>query len=129
MSWTYDKDNMTSRNDRCDWISYGDFGRDTYGLHTRLNDGTEAVLRIDADTIEERHERADALLRMVTDGYDHLDPETRANGELMTVHNASKVLGVSVQRVHQMMKEGKLDGKKYGSIWMLDSEQVQSLRK
>jgi excisionase family DNA binding protein len=51
----------------------------------------------------------------------------RENNRLvwLTVFQAAKELGVSRQRVHQLLKEGALTGQKEGTIWIISARSVQ----
>lgn len=48
---------------------------------------------------------------------------------LYSVTEAAAILGVCRQRVHQMLAEGKLDGEKVGSTWVVFAESVESARR
>lgn len=47
MTWEYDEQGVLRSPDG-DWLEYGKFGRDTYGLHTRL-DNSRAVFFLSAE--------------------------------------------------------------------------------
>lgn len=48
---------------------------------------------------------------------------------MITVKQASKQLGISIQRVHALMRSGKLKGKRIGFFWVVDSKQVEERAK
>ena len=60
------------------------------------------------------------LIGVVVDG-DKLEPEP----ECMDVAHASEILGVTVGRVHAMLRSGILTGHKEGNLWMVDVESVR----
>lgn len=61
------------------------------------------------------------LIGVVIDG-DRLEPEP----ECMDVAHAAEILGVTVGRVHAMLKSGILNGHKEGNLWMVDVESVRN---
>ena len=113
MSWEYDNERMTSKSAR-GWLSYGDFGLDTYGLHTKVL-GEDAIICVRAESRREAEERATELLDMLADGC----PSALEDGVMMSVADAARLLGVTPQRVYQMIKEDKIEAKRYGSTWMV----------
>ena len=45
MTWEYDEQGIL-RSPNGDWLEYGAFGQDTYGLHTQLDNGKSVVFRL-----------------------------------------------------------------------------------
>lgn len=60
------------------------------------------------------------LVGIVVDDRD-LEPEP----ECMDVAHAAEILGVTVGRVHAMLKSGILTGHKEGNLWMIDVQSVK----
>lgn len=44
-NWVHVVDQSIYISDDGSWLEYGDFGRDTYGLHTEI-DGKQAIIRL-----------------------------------------------------------------------------------
>ena len=45
---------------------------------------------------------------------------------IITVKQAAKLLGgISIQRVHALIRSGKLKAKRIGFFWVVDSKQVE----
>lgn len=44
---------------------------------------------------------------------------------IITVRDASEALGCTKQRVRQMLEEGKLKGRKIGTVWMIDPKTLK----
>ena len=113
--WEFDTDQMIHVSGD-DWLEYGSFGADTYGLHTKL-DGRDAIIRIDAENSKDATDEADNLLDKLADGW-------RATNWECSITEAAQMLGVSRQRVHVMLQAGQLDGRKVGNTWCVDRESV-----
>ncbi len=45
MTWKYDEQGVL-RSPNGDWLEYGAFGADTYGLHTQLDSSNSLVFRL-----------------------------------------------------------------------------------
>ena len=44
---------------------------------------------------------------------------------IITVRDAAETLGCTVQRIRQMLDEGKLKGRKVGTVWMIDPKTLK----
>ena len=44
---------------------------------------------------------------------------------VMTVHEAAEALGVTRQRVHALLKDGAIIGRKSGGTWLIDRASVE----
>lgn len=99
-----------------DWLEYGKFGADTYGLHTTL-DGKQTIVCIEASSSAEAIAEADKLL-------DKIDGGWRAANWECSITEAAENLGVSRQRVHAMLKAGQLEGRKIGNTWAISRDSV-----
>lgn len=103
------------------WLEYGSFGQDTYGLHTVI-DGRDAIIRMmssthtDAPTGYDVTAEADDLLDRIAGGW------RAANWpapDVISATEAADMLGVTRMRVNQLLNEGKLDGRKVGNAWQV----------
>ena len=109
-TWDFDLDQMIHISGD-DWLEYGRFGADTYGLHTVFG-GREVIIRIDAESSKDATEEATSLLDKIAEGW-------RASNWGYTITEAAEILGVSRQRVHKMLQDGKLEGYKRGNSWFV----------
>ena len=126
--WEHDLDQAAYIADDGNWLEYGAFGRDTYGLHTEV-DGFDAVIRImgalhpDAPKGYSPTDEADGLLDRIAGGW------RAANWDFCSITEAAKALGVTRQRVHAMIQEGKLEARKVGSTWAIRRSSVEGRMK
>jgi len=44
--------------------------------------------------------------------------------EVWTVQQVAKFLGISEQAVRKALKDKRLEGKKFGNAWMIDSDRI-----
>lgn len=47
---------------------------------------------------------------------------SKGNNEMLTVKQTAERLGVSVPRVHQLIKDGRLEANKIGRDWIISSD-------
>lgn len=48
---------------------------------------------------------------------------------MMTVKQAANALGMSRQRVHYLIKQGRINATRYGYIWMVKEATVKAAKK
>ena len=53
-------------------------------------------------------------------------PESRQ--QFVTTKNAARALGLSVSRVHHLLREGRLHGEKWGRDWQVSVESIATYR-
>ena len=117
-TWEHDIDQMIYVSGD-DWLEYGTFGRNTYGLHTHL-DGREVAIRIDAESSKDAMEEADELLDKMQGGWRAVNWDDG----MCSITEAAETLGLTRQRVHAMLKSGILKGEKIGNTWMVTKDSV-----
>jgi excisionase family DNA binding protein len=118
--WKFDTEQGIYISTEGDWLEYGAFGSDTYGLHTTI-DGREAIFHIG---FENPCDEADELLDMFAGNWRPVNWGQR-DENLLSISEAAHLLKVSRQRVHVMLQSGKLDGVKVGSTWIIHRDSVE----
>ena len=46
----------------------------------------------------------------------------------ITIKEAAQILELTTTRVNQLIYSGKLNGTKFGSVWMLDEDEVRDFK-
>lgn len=123
-TWEYDINQLAYIADDGNWLEYGSFGQDTYGLHTKV-DGRESVICMFSETsvnvpagynlIDE----TDKLLDKIANGWHAV------NWENCSITEAANMLGVTRQRVHAMIKANILEAEKIGNQWIIKKSSVE----
>lgn len=110
-----------------DWDAFtvgDDFKDAVYMVHDLLELAIASALDegtpVPEATFDHEAPQGARLIGVVVDG-DKLEPEP----ECMDVAHASEILGVTVGRVHAMLRSGILTGHKEGNLWMVDVESVR----
>lgn len=110
-----------------DWDAFtvgDDFKDAVYMVHDLLELAIASALDegtpVPEATFDHEVPQGARLIGVVVDG-DKLEPEP----ECMDVAHASEILGVTVGRVHAMLRSGILTGHKEGNLWMVDVESVR----
>lgn len=110
-----------------DWDAFtvgDDFKDAVYMVHDLLELAIASALDegtpVPEATFDHEAPQGARLIGVVVDG-DKLESEP----ECMDVAHASEILGVTVGRVHAMLRSGILTGHKEGNLWMVDVESVR----